>query len=407
MLFPQLTIESVCTNVCDRYKIFEMPRAKCPKCQITERILKSGIIRDKQRFYCKDCNYHFTLLHEGKKQKSETKKNNRPTSLKDIAEAAGISISTVSRALNNHPDISLETRNNIKQLATSMDYHPNMLAQSLVNRSTHSLGVIIPNLETTFFSSMLGGIQHVAAQSGYRVVICQSDENHMTEVANLQALMNNMIDGLLICHTLYTHTFDHIKMQMNRGIPIVQFYRVSEALDIPKIFSDDENGAFQITEHLIKKGCKKIALLLGPKALSINKRLNGYLKALKMHGIRKDETLIKHVDFSYNAVIGAVDDWLSSEPEIDAIFSISDKCAVQIIRHLKSKKINIPQKISVCGFGNEYTGEIVEPQLTTFDVKTRQIGEAAAKLLLEQIIDKKNKNESIMIDGEIIIREST
>lgn len=384
-----------------------MPRAKCPKCQITERILKSGIIRDKQRFYCKDCNYHFTLLHEGKKQKSETKKNNRPTSLKDIAEAAGISISTVSRALNNHPDISLETRNNIKQLATSMDYHPNMLAQSLVNRSTHSLGVIIPNLETTFFSSMLGGIQHVAAQSGYRVVICQSDENHMTEVANLQALMNNMIDGLLICHTLYTNTFDHIKMQMNRGIPIVQFYRVSEALDIPKIFSDDENGAFQITEHLINKGCKKIALLLGPKALSINKRLNGYLKALKMHGIKKDETLIKHVDFSYNAVIGAVDDWLKIEPAIDAIFSISDKCAVQIIRHLKTKKITIPQKISVCGFGNEYTGEIVEPQLTTFDVKTRQIGEAAAKLLLEQIIDKKTKNESIMIDGEIIIREST
>lgn len=384
-----------------------MPRAKCPKCQITERILKSGIIRDKQRFYCKDCNYHFTLLHEGKKQKTEIKKNNKPTSLKDIAEAAGISISTVSRALNNHPDISLETRTNIKMLATSMDYHPNILAQSLVNKSTHSLGVIIPNLETTFFSSMLGGIQHVAAQSGYRVVICQSDENHMTEVANLQALMNNMIDGLLICHTLYTNTFDHLKLQMNRGIPIVQFYRVSEEIDLPKIFSDDENGAFQITEHLINKGCKKIALLLGPKALSINKRLNGYLKALKMHGIKKDENLIKHVDFSYNAVIAAVDDWLNIEPEIDAIFSISDKCAVQIIRHLKTKKIKIPQKISVCGFGNEYTGEIVEPQLTTFDVRTRKIGEAAAKLLLEQIIDKKTENESIMIEGEIIIREST
>lgn len=384
-----------------------MPRAKCPKCQITERILKSGIIRDKQRFYCKDCNYHFTLLHEGKKQKNEVKKYNRPTALKDIAEAAGISISTVSRALNNHPDISLETRNKIKQLATSMDYHPNLLAQSLVNRSTHSLGVIIPNLETTFFSSMLGGIQHVAAQSGYRVVICQSDENHITEVANLQALMNNMIDGLLICHTLYTNTFDHIKTQMNRGIPIVQFYRVSEELDLPKIYSDDESGAFQITEHLIKKGCKNIALLLGPKALSINKRLNGYLKALKMHGIKKEDMLIKHVDFSYNAVIAAVDEWLTIDPTIDAIFSISDKCAVQIIRHLKSKKIKIPQKISVCGFGNEYTGEIVEPQLTTFDVRTRQIGEAAAKLLLEQIVDKKTKNETILIEGEIIIREST
>ena len=384
-----------------------MPRVKCPKCQITERILKSGIIRNKQRFYCKDCNYHFTLLHDSKKQKKEVNDSERPTVLKDIALAAGISISTVSRALNNHPDISIETRNMIKALAQTMDYHPNLLAQSLVNRSTHTIGVIIPNLETTFFSSMLGGIQHIAAQSGYRVVTCQSEESHTIEVANLQALMNNMIDGLLICHTLYTNTFDHLKIHLNKGIPIVQFYRINEDLEISKVHSDDENGAMQITEHLISTGSKRIALLLGPKAVSINKRYNGYLKALKQHNIPVDERLIKHVDFSYDAVIQAVDEWLEVSPKIDAIFSISDKCAVQIIRYLKSKKIKIPQKISVCGFGNEYTGEIVEPQLTTFDVKTRKIGEAAAKLLLEQIIEKKTENESIMINGELIVREST
>lgn len=384
-----------------------MPRAKCPKCQKIERILKSGIIRGKQRFYCKDCNYHFTLVHESRKQKTEARKNNDKTSLKDIANAAGVSISTVSRALNEHPDISIETRMAIKTLAKTMDYQPNLLAQSLVNRSTHTIGVIIPNLETTFFSSMLGGIQHIAAQSGYRVVICQSDESHTIEVANLQALMNNMIDGLLICHTLHTTNFDHLKMQINRGIPIVQFYRVSDNLDIPKVYSDDESGAFQITEHLIKKGSKKIGLLLGPKALSINKRLNGYLKALNLHGIEIDDKLIKHVDFSYNAVIAAVDEWLEMEPAIDAIFSISDKCAVQIIRYLKSKKIIIPNMISVCGFGNEYTGEIVEPQLTTFDVKTREIGEAAVKLLLDQIIQKTSKIKKQMIKGSLIVREST
>lgn len=384
-----------------------MPRVKCPKCQITERILKSGIIRNKQRFYCKDCNYHFTLLHDSKKQKKEVNDSERPTVLKDIALAAGISISTVSRALNNHPDISIETRNMIKALAQTMDYHPNLLAQSLVNRSTHTIGVIIPNLETTFFSSMLGGIQHIAAQSGYRVVTCQSEESHTIEVANLQALMNNMIDGLLICHTLYTNTFDHLKIHLNKGIPIVQFYRINDELEISKVHSDDENGAKQITEHLLSTGSKRIALLLGPKAVSINKRYNGYLKALKQHNIPVDERLIKHVDFSYDAVIQAVDEWLEVSPKIDAIFSISDKCAVQIIRYLKSKKIKIPQKISVCGFGNEYTGEIVEPQLTTFDVKTRKIGEAAAKLLLEQIIEKKTENESFMINGELIVREST
>lgn len=385
-----------------------MPRSRCPKCNKTERILKSGIIRGKQRFYCKDCNYHFTLVHNTRKSKLELNSNSRPTSLKDIAKAAGVSITTVSRALNNHPDISKETRHEIRQLADGMNYQPNIIAQSLVNRSTSTLGVIIPNLETTFFSSMLSGIQHVAAQSGYRVVICQSDESHLSEISNLQALMNNMIDGLLICHTLETSTFDHIRMQMNRNIPIVQFYRVSEELEISKILADDENGAMEVTENLVKSGCKRIAILLGPKYLPITaKREAGYLKMLKKWKIKPDPKLIKYINFSSESVVEAVDGWLTMKPAIDAIFSISDKCAVQIIGYLKSKRIKIPQIINVAGFGNEYTGEIVEPKLTTFDVKTNEIGEAAARVLLEQIISKDKKPKTILIKGEFIQREST
>jgi LacI family transcriptional regulator len=385
-----------------------MPRSRCPKCNKTERILKSGIIRGKQRFYCKDCNYHFTLVHNTRKSKLELNTHDRPTSLKDIAKAAGVSITTVSRALNDHPDISKETRNEIRQLAEGMNYQPNIIAQSLVNRSTNTLGVIIPNLETTFFSSMLSGIQHVAAQSGYRVVICQSDESHLSEISNLQALMNNMIDGLLICHTLETSTFDHIRMQMNRNIPIVQFYRVSEELEISKILADDERGACEVTENLVRSGCKRIAILLGPKYLPITvKRESGYLKVLKKWKIKVDPKLIRYVNFSSESVIDAVDSWLALKPGIDAIFSISDKSAVQIIRHLKGRGIKIPQAINVAGFGNEYTGEIVEPKLTTFDVKTRQIGEAAAKTLLNQIISKEKLPKTILIPGEFIQREST
>lgn len=385
-----------------------MPRSRCPKCNKTERILKSGIIRGKQRFYCKDCNYHFTLVHNTRKSKLELSSQNRPTSLKDIAKAAGVSITTVSRALNNHPDISEETRYEIRQLAEGMNYQPNIIAQSLVNRSTNTLGVIIPNLETTFFSSMLSGIQHVAAQSGYRVVICQSDESHLSEISNLQALMNNMIDGLLICHTLETSTFDHVRMQMNRNIPIVQFYRVSEELEISKILADDERGAYEVTENLVRSGCRRIAILLGPKYLPITvKREAGYLKVLKKWKIRVDPKLIRYVDFSSEAVIEAVDSWLDMKQGIDAIFSISDKGAVQIIRHLKGRGVKIPQAISVVGFGNEYTGEIVEPKLTTFDVKTGKIGEVAAKTLLEQIISKEKNTKTILVPGEFIQREST
>jgi LacI family transcriptional regulator len=386
-----------------------MPRVSCPRCHKTETIQKSGIVRNKQRFYCKDCNYNFTLSHERSKTKIKIKNTtSAQATLLDIAKAMGISISTVSRALNNHPDISEKTKKAVTKLATEWSYQPNVLAQSLVTRSTHTIGVIIPNLETTFFSSMLSGIQHVASQAGYRVVICQSDESHPTEVANVQALMNNMIDGLLLCHSLNTKTYEHIKVQLKRGIPIVQFYRVTTEVDTTRVYCEDEKGAFLITEHLIKQGCKKIALLLGPPHVIISeKRLKGYLKALKKYKIDYDADLIGHVDFNKSAVERTIDHWLEVTPKIDAIFSISDKSAVQIIQHLKRKKIKVPEEICVAGFGNEYTGEIIEPTLTTYDVKTNHIGKTAAQALLNKIINNQLKNEDLYITGNLIKREST
>ncbi|HQR93185.1 MAG: hypothetical protein B7Y15_11795 [Bacteroidetes bacterium 24-39-8] len=386
-----------------------MPRVSCPKCNKVETIQKSGIVRNKQRFYCKDCNYNFTIHHESNKQKARSKTSTSlQTSLQDIAKAIGISVSTVSRALHNHPDISVKTKNAVQKLANELSYQPNALAQSLVTKSTHTLGVIIPNLETTFFSSMLSGIQHVAAKAGYRVVICQSDESHRTEVANVQALMNNMIDGLLLCHTLKTDTYDHIKIQMKRGIPIVQFYRVNNEVATSRVFCEDENGAELITQHLIDKGCKRIALLLGPKEINISqKRKKGYLKILAKNKMVEDPELIAHVDFSQAEVVKAVDKWLALSKPIDAIFSISDKSAVQVIQYLKKKKISVPNTISVAGFGNEYTGEIIEPQLTTFDVKTVNIGEEAAKILLDKIINQDTSVKDITVKGKLIVRSSS
>lgn len=386
-----------------------MPRVSCPKCTKVETIQKSGIVRNKQRFYCKDCNYNFTIHHESNKQKTRAKTSSSlQTSLQDIAKAIGISVSTVSRALHNHPDISTKTKTAVQKLANELSYQPNALAQSLVTKSTHTLGVIIPNLQTTFFSSMLSGIQHVAAKAGYRVVICQSDESHRTEVANVQALMNNMIDGLLLCHTLKTDTYDHIKIQMKRGIPIVQFYRVNTEVETSRVYCEDKMGAELITQHLIDKGCKRIALLLGPKEINISqKRKTGYLNILKKNGMTEDPELIAHVDFSQQSVIKVVDNWLKLSKPIDAIFSISDKSAVQIIQYLKKKKIKVPETIAVAGFGNEYTGEIIEPQLTTYDVRTMAIGEEAAKILLDKIINQNASLKEITVKGKLIIRESS
>ncbi|KAA9040558.1 LacI family DNA-binding transcriptional regulator [Ginsengibacter hankyongi] len=386
-----------------------MPRVVCPRCEKAETVQKSGIVRKKQRFYCKDCNYHFTIYHESIKSRKKQKPNSGgQTSLLDIAKAVGVSVSTVSRALNNHPDISEKTKVAIKSIAKELAYEPNALAQSLVTRSTHTLGVIIPNLHTTFFATMLSGIQHVSSQAGYRVVICQSDDLHQTEVANVQALMNNMIDGLLFCHSLETSTFDHIKIQLRRGIPIVQFYRVSLEVETPCVFCEDENGAIQVTEHLIEMGCRRIGILLGPPHLMISKkRLEGYYKALNKFKIPLDPKLVANVDFSTKSVHSSVDNWLHLDVPVDAVFSISDKSAVQTIQYLKKLHIKVPDTVCVAGFGNEYTGEIIEPQLTTFDVRTGLIGEKTAKLLLNRIIDQNSTSENVTVKGHLIVRDSS
>jgi DNA-binding LacI/PurR family transcriptional regulator len=386
-----------------------MSRVRCNRCNKAERILRAGMVRNKQRYYCKDCDYHFTLSDRRRTAIRDTRRISGQVSQRDIAAAAGVNVTTVSRALNDHPDLNVETKAQIRELARKLNYQPNQLAQSLVNRSTHTIGVVIPDLETSFFSSMLNGIQHVAAKAGYRVVICVSDEDHATEVSNVQALMNNMIDGMLICHTLHTRSFEHIRIHIGRRIPIVQFYRVVDDLPISKIKADDEVGAESVTDHLLQQGCRRIAMLLGPRGFPLSdSRLAGYRKSLKKHGLTPDPKLLTHVDFTYPKVIRAVDNWLRLDPGIDAIFSISDKCAVQIIRHLRKKGIDVPGRIRVFGFGvgTEYIGEVVEPSLSIFDVKTRAIGEEAARVLIEQIITGNWTPIEKMIGGRIILRES-
>lgn len=384
-----------------------MPRIKCTKCDKAETILKSGFIRGKQRYFCKECKYHFTLYHDGKKKSERRRKH--LTTIMDIARAIGVSNSTVSRALHDHSDISIETREAIKALAIKMDYHPNLLAQGFAKRQTHTIGVIIPSLETTFFSIMLTGIENVATKYGYKVMICQSNESHKTEVANIQALMTNWIDGLLICHSMETNSFEHIKLQMNKGIPIVHFYRVCMETETSKVIADDVKGSEIIIKHLIDQGCKRIALIAGSSNLLITqKRLEGYKNILLKESLPFDNKLIAYTDFKRQSIIEVVKNWLNLEERPDAIFSISDKCAVYTMMYLKERGIKIPEEICVAGFGNDPMGEVIEPGLTTFDSKTLKIGEAAAELFFEQILNTENYSKKTkLIKGNLIIRNST
>lgn len=385
-----------------------MPRVKCPKCGKVETILRSGFVRNKQRFFCKECNYNFTLHHASRKAGASVSKSHQ-TTIADIANAIGVSVSTVSRALHDHPDISPDRRHSIKKLAEELEYQPNALAQSLASRTTHTIGVIIPDIERPFFASVVSGIQHKASAAGYKVIICQSNESHTTEVVNVQTLMNNMIDGLLICHSKETTSFDYLKLHLKRGIPIIHFDRGCEEMDTSKVYVDDVHGSFLVTEHLIKAGFKRIALLAGPQHLKIIKnRMAGYKKALKRHSLRFDEALVYYSDFSLEQTKQSVSQMLRCNPKPDAIFSFFHKGAIDAMMYLKQQKIQIPQQIAVAAFGNDPSAEIIEPALTAFDQQPFVMGEMAVKEFLDQTIDAASyQRKSIIVKGALIVRDST
>ena len=386
-----------------------MPRIKCPKCSKVETVLRSGFIRNKQRYLCKDCNYNFTLYHEGKKTKQKRSVENYQTTIIDIAKAMGISSSTVSRGLRDHPDISKNTSDEIKFVAAEMDYHPNLVARNFAYSQTQTVGVIIPNLLATFFSSMLSGIQEIAALSGYKVIICQSNEDHKTEVDNIKALMASRVDGLLICHTIENESYDQVKIYAKKGIPIVHFYRVCTETDTSQVVAKNTEGAEKITEHLIERGCKKIALILGPTKLQITQqRLAGYKNILGKYNIPIDKTIIAYTDYKNASIMNVLDKWLAMEERPDAVFCISDRSAIYTIKYLRTKGIAVPEHIRIAGFGNDMMGELIDPGLTTYDVQTSIIGETAMKLFLQQILEGDNYIKEIKtVEGRIIIREST
>jgi LacI family transcriptional regulator len=384
---------------------------ECPNCKLNEdlkftrKVVKAGIVRGAQRYYCNHCKTHFS---EKRKVKIENKNSHQITIL-DIANHLGIAPSTVSKALNNKSDINIETKNLIIKLATDLNYKPNHFAKSLSRGNSNTIGVIIPNLERPFFAAVLAGIQSVASKAGYRVIICQSDENHQTEILNIQTLMASRVDGLLISHTKETSTFEHLKIHLNKGVPIVHFDRISNEINSSKITHQNKEGSFQLVEHLIEKGCKRIAVLAGPKELLIsNDRLDGYLAALKKYNITVDENLIYNSNFQKDETTKILDFWLSLENPPDAIFTVFYLNAIEMMVEAKKRNIKIPEDIAFVGFGDDLIAELFEPSLTVFHLFPFKMGENAASVLIDNILNQTDYfPQEHQIKGELIIRKSS
>lgn len=325
--------------------------------------------------------------------------NYNQVTIKDIARELGISPSTVSRALKDHPDISVETKKTVNQLATKLNYQPNTVALNLRQSKTNTIGVIIPEIVHFFFSTIISGIEDVAYRAGYNVILAQSNESQAREVTDLKALFNSRVDGMLMSISRGTTTFDHIESILAKGVPFVFFDRVYNNTQLSKVIVDDFAGAKEATRHLIEQGCKRIAHIEGPPNLDISKqRLEGYKQALKEHGMKFHEELVA-VCPSGTIEEGkeATTQLLNLKNRPDAIFATNDPAAMGAMQAIKEKGLNIPNDVAVVGFSNWQFSALMEPPLSSVDQPGFEMGQEAAKLLIRQI-DTKGKDKT---DSEI------
>lgn len=321
----------------------------------------------------------------------------KPThiTIKDIAKMLGVSPSTVSRALKDHPDISEETRNLVKTFAEKVKYRPNALALSLRKQKTNTLGLVIPEIVHHFFSSVISGMEDLAYGEGYTMMICQSNENFYREVINLQALLDHRVDGLLVSISKTTREFNHLHNALDSGIPMVFFDRICDEIDTDRVITDDFEGARIATTHLIETGCQKILHLAAPRHLLIGKnRYEGYVQALKNHKIPLDENLVLKCD-TREEVMSMRQHILTLAPQIDGIFGVNDSTAIAVMQVLQENGYRIPQDISVVGFGDGPIATIASPPLTTLEQKGYEMGREAVRLLIQRL-----ENPSAMINNQ-------
>ncbi len=333
--------------------------------------------------------------------------------IKDIAKALGLSTSTVSRALRDSYEISAETKKLVLDFAEKNNYHPNPIALSLKERRSRSIGVIVCEIANSYFSQVINGIESIAYNNGYNVIIAQSRESFDREMLNLQYLTSRSIDGLIISVSTETTDFSYLKELHQKGMPIVFFDRIVSEIDTHKVIADNFKGAYDATIHLINNGYRRIATVSNPELLSITKeRLAGYKAALTDNDIAIDDSLIKycqHGGMIVAEVEEVVNELFQLEQKPDAIFASADKLTTNCLRILKAKNISVPNDIGLIGFSNTDLTELLDPPLSIIKQPAFEMGEMSMQLLLQLIESKRPVTdfETRMLSTELLIRDST
>lgn len=331
--------------------------------------------------------------------------------LKQIAKELNVSVSTVSKALNDSPEISDQTKIKIKEYAKLKNYKPNVIGLNLKNRKTKTIGVIIPNILNSFFAKVFSGIEKVADEKGYNVIMCISNESSEKEAHTLEMLSNGTTDGFIVSvseEAQKNEDYQHFSAIINDGTPIVMFDRIAEGVDCDKVIVDDFDSALNATQHLIDLGCKKIALFSSVDNLSVGKlRAEGYLKALGDNNIAVDESIIIRTDAEED-LKSKVDAVFAQG--IDGIFALEENDSVAALRFAVKKGFRVPEDISIIGFADGIlASRRLSPSLTTVSQHGIEIGEVAATLLIDRLESKEEHlpYETKVIKTKLKEREST
>ncbi|MEY3420285.1 MAG: hypothetical protein RIR48_565 [Bacteroidota bacterium] len=328
----------------------------------------------------------------------------------DIAKKMETSTATVSRALNDNPAISESTRKKIQKVAKELGYRHNNFAKNLRNQKSQTIGVIIHELVSTFVTSVLGGIEQVATEAGYDLIIAHSSEQMEKEKKNANNLFHKRVDGVIASLSFNTTNLDHFNPFIEKKIPLVFFDRVEENLELTKVIIDNYKCGYLATQHLIDQGCKRVAIVTGPQERNVyNKRYKGYRDALLDADmeIKKDYIVIN--ELNAQSGIEAAKRLLKLKPVPDGVFVTNDLTAAVFMKELKKNGVKIPKDIAIVGFNNDAISEIIEPELTTINYDGFLIGETAATQLINHLQGKSDvkKLSTIIVNSELIIRNSS
>lgn len=333
----------------------------------------------------------------------------KPATIKDIARELGISTSTVSRALSGSWDVKQETRELVRKTAEAMHYHPNPMAVGLITKKSRTIGLVVPELQNSFFSLIINGIQRILNEAGYQLLITQSDESAEIESRNLQLLKNNMVDGIIISTTANCEQNEELYRELlNDGVPLVFFNRVCSRIEAPKVVINNVKMSFWAVEHLIYSGYKRIAHLSGPDDLSLTReRKAGYAQALRKHGMQVDPTLIVKAGIYRQDGEEAMKRLLDAGTMPDAVFAFNDPVAIGAMQQIKKRGLRIPEDIAMVGFSESRSALIVEPNLTTIAQPLIEMGEIAARFILRQANGESVGAPVVELDAKLNIRESS